>query len=118
MIRQMQCLRKRKDLAPAEFRAFWNDQEFEDLLSDLVDSLGMIRYEKNLSLQVEATWDIQKMRGTGFPYDGVIEFWFDNAKAVRRTLESENSCTLREGFWAYLETFVDIEQSSFFFTES
>ena len=118
MIRFINCIRKSDNISMNDFRTYWHDQKFMDLIEKIVEFTKANRFEKNLTLQVEAnTWAMEE-RGTGQPYDGVIEYWWDNAKEIVDLHDTPEAKALMEEMRSYQRQFIDFKRSSAFFTEA
>jgi len=96
-----------------EFQTYWLESH-ANLVRSLRDAIpSMRRYVQSHTIVGPATDGLRASRGTGEPYDGVTEVWFDDApvaagtdasiEAGRRLLEDELS-------------FIDMEGSSLFLT--
>ncbi len=117
MIRFINCVRKRSDITPEEFRRFWNGPEFEYLIERFFLIVQPRRFAKNLSLQVSANEQIRQERGSGEPFDGTLEYWWDNATELLEKYDSPASQELRRELLEYQKQFIDISSCHAFFTE-
>ena len=117
MIRYIHCLRKRQDISDEEFRRFWKDKRFDDLIRRVVKLSGADRHAKNLGLRVAATMRIIHDRGESEPYDGVLEYWWRDARDLMAIYESPAAQALLREILAYEKQFIDIHNSTGFFAE-
>ncbi len=117
MIRFVHCVRRNQDLDSGEFRRFWNSAEFQSLLDRMVILSGARRIERNLTLVIQANTLLQEERGSGEPFDALIELWMDSAKDLDAALESEEFRQLMLEMEQYQRRFIDFEGSRRFFTE-
>jgi hypothetical protein len=118
MIRLITCLKRRDDISPEEFRRFWMDAAFDELIGRIVALTGAERYAKNLTLSVEANVLLMQERGLGEPFDGIIEFWWHDAAHFDELYNSEERKALMLDMQAYQTQFADLAASASFFTES
>lgn len=89
MIRFINCVKRRDDVDIGEFRRYWRDPRFEVLQGRLARALGACRYQRSLTLVVEANESIRAQRGLAEPFDGTIEYWWEQARDVMRRSETE-----------------------------
>ena len=118
MIRFISCLRRQSGMSQAEFRHFWESDQFGDLVSRMAAAIGADHYSRKRTLVVDANEQIRRIRGGADPFDGVIEYWFSGpvasldevfaSDANRDVMEQMNACQAR---------FVDLSRSCGFFTE-
>ncbi len=118
MIRYMSCMRKLEHLSADEFRRFWRDPSFDDLIERLVSLVKPMRFSKSLVLHVEANTQIMHERGTDEPFDGIIEYWWENAAQVMEVVDTPQAAELLDQIHLYKSQFVDFSRSSIFFTEA
>jgi hypothetical protein len=117
MVRFINCLRRRKDISPEEFRRHWNSSEFEYLFERLFLIVQPYRFAKNLTLQVSANEQIRQERGSGEPFDGTIEYWWHDASELLDSYFSAKATKIREEMLEYQKQFIDLQRSHGFFTE-
>ncbi len=117
MIRFVHCVKRKQEMEVGEFRHFWHSAEFQSLLDRMVLLSGAHRLEKNLTLVVEANIMMQQERGSGDPFDGLIELWVDSARDLNAALESEEFNELLVEMDEYQREFIDFTESRRFFTE-
>jgi hypothetical protein len=111
-------MRRRPDVTADQFRQYWNDPQFIALIERTVALTGALRYSKNATLHVQANVTVQELRGTGDPYDGVLEYWWDNAAELIARTQSAEGRALTAEMLAYQRQFVDLTRSTAFFTEA
>ncbi|MFQ5644166.1 MAG: hypothetical protein ACE5FQ_10790 [Thiogranum sp.] len=117
MIRYINCFRKAPDLSTEDFREFWQGAEFDELIGKIVALTGAVRYSKSLTLQVSMGEDLVSDRGLAQPYDGILEYYWDNAQRLPEVYATEEARALSEQFTRYQGQFVDLASSTAFFTE-
>ena len=117
MVRFINCMRRRTGLTPEQFRKHWQDPKFTALIERVVALTDAKRYAKTATLVVEANMLVIEQRGTGVPYDGVLEYWWDNATHLLKALETPAGRALQQDMLTYQKQFVDFAGSTAFFTE-
>ena len=119
MIRFINCFRRRAEISPEEFRRYWNDPQFSVLVERVVKATGAKRAARNLSLQLpDINERLMKERGQEEPFDGVLEYYWDNARDLMAALGSPEGEKLLAEMWKFQEAFVDFPKSRAFFTEA
>jgi hypothetical protein len=117
MIRLAHCVRKRDDISLQDFRYYWQSPEFDQLLERMANFFGARRYAKNATLAVDANLWVKEMRNCDAPFDGVIEYWWDNAAQVMDLALTEPFHVLRTEMELFQWKFMALERSVIFFTE-
>ena len=117
MIRFINCMRKRDDVSVNDFRKYWQDEKFDDFIRSVVKVTKAERYAKNLTLSVEANIRVMADRGGDEPYDGILEYWWTNARELMDVYETPEATDLRKEIMEYQRQFVDFDKSTAFFTE-
>ncbi len=82
MIRLINCMKRRDDVSAEQFRNYWNDPRFTELIDRMQAMFGVKQAKKSLTLSVQANVRIRDLRGTREPYDGVLEYWWEEASAL------------------------------------
>jgi hypothetical protein len=109
-------MKRRPELTVAEFREYWNSQEFGDLVNRMEDMVGPVSMIKNLTFNIELNTELMQERGGEEPYDGILELWFESASDLQK-LSADEGEALRAEMGAFQEKFVDFSTSMRFFTE-
>ncbi len=117
MIRYINCFRKAPDLSSEDFREYWQGAEFDELIRKTVELTGAVRYSKNLTLQVSMGDHLLSERGLDQPYDGVVEYYWENAQRLPEIYASEEGKALMQQIARYQGQFIDLAHSTAFFTE-
>ncbi len=117
MIRFINCVKRRPDISVEQFRQYWNSNEFESLIKQVVAISGAARYKKSATLVIEANHLVQERRGTGEPFDGVLEYWWEKAAHLDELLARPEAEALMQKMLANQKQFADLAHSSGFFTE-
>jgi len=118
MIRFISCIKRRDDVSIEEFRHFWNSLAFDELQERVSRVLGANRFQHSLTLAVEANDLIMDERGLAEPFDGLIEYWWEQARDVLRLAESPEGRSALQDMRKYQAHFVDFAHSHAFFTET
>jgi len=117
VIRFINCIKKRGDISIEEFLGYWHSQEFEDLLQHAVNITKPKRLARNLTLDVDANLIIKEERGSQEPFDGIIEYWWDNGRELLDSYATDEAKRVRREMIDYQGRFIDLAGSSAFFTE-
>jgi hypothetical protein len=118
MIRLITCLKRRDDITAEEFRRYWADTAFDELIARIVALTGAERCAKNLTLGVEANVLLMQERGLAEPFDGIVEFWWHDAAHFDDLFNSEERKALMREMQTCQRRFADLSASASFFTES
>jgi len=100
-----------------EFRNFWNSDQFDNLRERIVTISGGIKSSKSLTLRIEANAILKKDTGSAEPFDGIVEYFWDNAASLMDIYATEEAKALMKEIVEYLGQFVDLGNSPGFFTE-
>ena len=117
MIRYINCFRKAPDLSAEDFREYWQGAEFDELIQKIAGLTGAARYSKSLTLQVGMGEDLVSDRGLAQPYDGIVEYYWENAHHLPEVYATEEARSLIEQIARYQGQFIDLANSTAFFTE-
>ncbi|MEN8803808.1 MAG: EthD domain-containing protein [Thiogranum sp.] len=117
MIRYINCFRKKSGVSAEEFRECWNSTEYNELIERIAAFYQAVRYAKNLTLRVEMGQKLISDRGMSEPYDGIIEYYWDNAHQLSTLYETPEARILGEKIGKYQNEFIDLSRSTAFFTE-
>ena len=118
MIRFINCVRKRADISSEQFRQYWNDPKFDAIVGRVVEYTGAGGHAKNLTLMVAANDIMRERRAFGEPFDGVLQYWWDNAAQLNAVLNSPQCDLLMKSMLEFQKQFVDLERPCAFFTEA
>ena len=117
MIRYINCFRRKPDISPEDFREYWNGAEFDELVEKVAQLTNALSHSKTLTLQVEMGQRLIDDRGMDEPYDGVLEYHWDNANRLKHFYEAPEAKQLSEQVTKYQSQFIDLSRSTAFFTE-
>ena len=98
MIKFTECVRRLPRLSHEEFLDYWLNTH-GPLVKGLAADLRMGRYVQSHTIAHPIQDAIQKNRGTGKPYDGIVEVWYESREAMERgfvTAHWESSSTARK----------------------
>ena len=101
-------------MSAREFRTHWD--VYQERLIVLAEKLGAYRVVVSTTLNVEANLQLMIMRGSGVPFDGVVELWFERGAGLEESLEEPGVKEALEDLQDAQEAFVDFARSSFFFS--
>ncbi|MBP1620718.1 MAG: hypothetical protein H6Q02_1485 [Acidobacteria bacterium] len=114
MIKFLQCVRRREDLSPADFVRFWS--QYREAVDAVGEATQAVRVTASRTLAVPQNTQLAMARGTGSAFDGVIEVWWERGGDVIADLDQPGIAAQIEAMRRLQAEFMDLEQSSFFFT--
>ncbi|WP_066774963.1 EthD domain-containing protein [Sphingomonas sp. CCH5-D11] len=114
MIKMIFCLRRRAELSPAAFQAYWRDRH-APLVAEVAPLLRIRRYVQSHSFEDPQLAGPVAARGAIVPhYDGVAELYWDSIEDLTAVNDSKEA---REAGRRLLEderNFIDLSQSPLF----
>lgn len=116
MIKLVFCCRRRDDMTREAFQTRWLDVH-GPLVRRLREHLPMMqRYVQSHTLPDAVNEPVRTSRGTGEPYDGITEVWFESLEAMgagdsQAAIDAAQQLLEDEG------AFIDFARSSVFLTE-
>jgi hypothetical protein len=116
LIRYINCFRKLPDMSIEDFRDYWQGAEFDDLIRKVAELTGARHYTKSLTLQVSMGEHLISDRGLAQPYDGIVEYYWDNANHLAGVYASDAAAALNRQVQHYQSQFIDLANSTAFFT--
>jgi hypothetical protein len=117
VIRYINCFRKKSGMSDEEFRKYWCNDRFNELVTQVAALSNAVRHAKNLTLKVQATEQLIEDRGIGAPYDAVLEYWWHDASQLMEKYRLPEAIALFEAMSEYQKQFIDLSRSTAFFTE-
>jgi hypothetical protein len=114
MIKFFQCVRRREDLSPADFVQFW--ARYREAVDAVGEATQAVRVTASRTLAVPQNTQLMLARGVGRPFDGIIEVWWERGADVLEELDQPDARAPFEALWRLQAEFMDLENSSFFFT--
>lgn len=109
------CLHRKPGMSREDFAAYWRGPHAE-LVKSLAKTLGIVRYVQNHGALAEVTMQMQALRGTADPFDGVAAISFASPEDLARG-NTDPAAAQAQGRLAQDEAqFIDIARSSILFT--
>ncbi|MEE8435251.1 MAG: EthD domain-containing protein [bacterium] len=116
MIKFTECIRRSPSLSHEEFLNYWLNVH-GPLVKSLAADLKMGRYVQSHTLVHPVHDAIRKNRGTGEPYDGIVEVRFESREAMERSFVTPAMKGANKKLREDENHFIDWAASSAFFTE-
>jgi uncharacterized protein (TIGR02118 family) len=116
MIKLVYCIRRRADLSPEAFHAYWLERH-GPLVREVARALRARRYVQSHTLATPANDALRASRGLAEPHDGITELWWESAEELAAATATPEG---REAGARLLEDerrFIDFARSSLFVTE-
>ncbi len=108
------CLRRRPDLTPERFDAYWRD-EHAPLVRRHAKALGIRRYVQSTRFDSDLAAVAARVRGAPEPFDGVAELWFDSREAMEAGFATKAGRTAGRALLEDEARFIDLENSPIWF---
>ena len=108
------CLRRRPDLTPERFDAYWRD-EHAPLVRRHAEALGIRRYVQSTRFDSDLAAVAAKVRGAPEPFDGVAELWFDSREAMEAGFSTKAGRAAGRALLEDEARFIDLENSPIWF---
>ncbi len=112
------CVRKRADLSNEEFQRYWLERH-GPLVRSLYESgkfPGMLRYVQSHTIFGDASDRLRASRGSGLPYEGITEVWFDVDRQGGDDAVRAASAAAGKLLYEDEATFIDFAGSAVFMT--
>lgn len=109
------CLHRKPGLSQEEFTAYWRGPH-ADLVRSLAKRLGIARYVQNRAIIPEVAVQMQAMRGTSEPFDGVAAVSFATPEDLARGNTDPLAAEAQMLLAADEAKFIDIGRSAILFT--
>lgn len=116
MIKFVMCVRRNPALSREEFSAYWRDHH-GPLFRQYAHVYRAVRYVQSHTLDTPLNANQQALRGTQPAFDGVGEIWWESEADFLAAVQSPEVQKLRQMFVEDEARFVDLANSSVFFTE-
>ena len=113
MVKLVQCIRRRPNLAVEEFRAAW--EKYGEGLREVAIELGAVRVALSTALETPLNDALMAARGSTLPFDGVAEIGWPNGAAVLADAAAPGVRERIGRLRALQEEFADPGRSAFFF---
>ncbi|OPZ59138.1 MAG: EthD protein [Deltaproteobacteria bacterium ADurb.Bin510] len=102
-------------MSRAEFQDYWLNQH-GPLFKQFADTYRAVRYVQSHTLDSPLNENLMQSRGTLEAYDGVGEIWWQSEEDFLAAVSSPEGQKLRALFVADEAKFVNLKESSVFFT--
>lgn len=116
MIKMVFCARRNPALSREEFHDYWLNRH-GPLFQQHAKDYRALRYVQSHTLATPLNAAIRASRGAAPEYDGVGEIWWASEEDFRAAVSSEAVQKLRNMFVEDEARFVDLANSSVFFTQ-
>ena len=116
MIKLVTCIKRRKGMSHADFRSFWKSELLDKLIHKTAQMLNAKKYSKNTTLAVDANIYARMIRDGSEPFDGMIQYWFENASGIVSPSETRDDELVQE-MLEYQQQFAEMDQCCSFFTD-
>ncbi|HYC55509.1 MAG TPA: EthD domain-containing protein [Candidatus Binatia bacterium] len=115
MIKLVYCVRRRSDIAAADFYEYWLGRH-GPLVKGFADALEAVRYVQSHTIAPDLNALLQQSRGRKDPYDGITEVWWRDEDGLRRALESPQGQEAARALIEDESRFIDFSRSRVFLT--
>jgi len=109
------CLHRKPDMSREAFSAYWRGDHAK-LVSSLADCLGIARYVQNHGAIPDIAAQMQAMRGTAEPFDGVAAISFNSVEDLARGNTDPAAAEAQTLLTADEAKFIDLPRSVILFT--
>ncbi|MBB4614389.1 EthD domain-containing protein [Novosphingobium taihuense] len=109
------CLHRKPGMNREDFAAYWRGPHAE-LVKSLADTLRIVRYVQNHGALAEVAAQMQAMRNTAEPFDGVAAITFDTPEDLVRGNTDPAAAQAQARLAQDEAQFIDIARSSIVFT--
>ncbi len=115
MIKFVCCAKRLPNLSRAEFQDYWLNTH-GPLFKKFADSYKAVRYVQSHTLDSPLNENIRKARGMSEGYDGITEIWWESEEDFLSAINSPEGQKLRVIFVEDESKFMNMSESSAFFT--
>ncbi len=116
MIKLVYCVRKRADVADAEFHRYWLE-EHGPLVRSVAAAIKARKYIQSHTALPAINQTLENSRGLAAAYDGITEVWWDDAAALESGMASPEGKEAHRRLLEDEAKFIDFSQSRVFMTE-
>lgn len=109
------CLHRKPGMSREDFAAYWRGPHAE-LVKSLAETLGIVRYVQNHGTLAEVAKQMQTMRGTAEPFDGVAAISFASPEDLARGNTDPAAAQAQARLAQDEARFLDLARSSILFT--
>jgi uncharacterized protein (TIGR02118 family) len=115
MIKLMVCIKRKKGMSREEFREYWL-KHHGPLFQRFAETYKAVKYVQNHTIDSPLNENMKKSRGYAEEYDGIGEIWWESEKDFIAAVTSPEGQKLRGMFVEDEARFIDLHESSGFFT--
>jgi len=115
MIKLVFCARRREGMSREEFQEYWLNHH-GPLFQKFAETYRAVRYVQSHTIDSPLNEILKTSRGLMDEYDGVGEIWWQSEKDFMEAISSPEGQELRKVFIEDEGRFVNLAQSSAFFT--
>ena len=116
MVKLVFLLRRRPELSRTEFQRYWRDTH-GPLVRSHAGVLRIRRYVQTHTLDTPYTDALRATRGTGEPYDGVAELWWESLDELAAATATPAGRAAGDALLTDERRFIDHATSSMFLCE-
>ena len=116
MIKLVYCIRRNPDKTAEEFHRYWLESH-GPLVRSLAADIGATRYVQSHTTAPELNAVLAASRGSGEPFDGITEVWWDSVEQMTASLSTEASQAAQRRLVEDEATFIDFANSTVFMTQ-
>ncbi len=117
MIRLVTLLKRRDDVNVDSFMTFWKSDEVDAAIAHAVALYKPVKWQRARVLNLAIHDEVQDKLGRGEPFDGVLEYWWENAGDIIEIFRSEEGQAQSAAMQSLLDPYVNHAESRSFFTE-
>jgi uncharacterized protein (TIGR02118 family) len=110
------CVRRRADVAEAEFHRYWREVH-GPLAVSLAPILGIRKYVQAHTTPGPVGAALAASRGAPEPFDGIAELWFDSVEELIATAGSTEGAAAGDQLLTDERRFIDHARSPIFLAE-
>ena len=116
MIKLVYCIRRHPDKTPEEFHRYWLETH-GPLVRSVAADIGAVRYVQSHTAEPELNGLLAASRGSGEPYDGVTEVWWNSVEEMAASMSTPAGQEAQRRLVEDEATFIDFANSTVFMTE-
>lgn len=116
MIKFVYCVRRKPEITPQEFRAYWLEKHGPYVRS-FAESLRARRYVQSHTLDTPLNLAAQQPRASKPAYDGITEIWWDSLEDLVAVISTPEGQRINRLLTEDEARFCDLPNCSVFFTE-
>lgn len=109
------CLRRKAGMSFTDFSEYWRGPHAE-LVKSLSNRLGIVQYVQNHATLPDVAHQMQEMRGTADPFDGIAAISFASAEDLIRGNTDVAAANAQRILAEDEERFIDLGRSVILFT--